>query len=215
VTRCVQIDNGAFALKSLLRQRLVDGIRPGTMVDFFAGSGRMLMEVGSRFETIYAVEQDSSRRVQLKTRLGQEPVREWADRVIVVPGDNRRFVRERLAGIAGINYLDFDAYGNPHPLIRETFAVFRPDRRAAVAVTDGARMALLRGGRLRPEAYGIPDAGPRVARTRPLSAREYELLVRGFWERLCQDRGFRVTTFISGWRGGRRVLYYGVRLEPN
>jgi hypothetical protein len=213
-----QVDHGSWELKCLLRRRLLRMVAPASAVDLFAGEGRLLFDLYRRFGEVHAVEKDALKWVRLRGRLEAGEGRDET-RVRTYCLDNRDFVRTRLAQITAVNYLDFDAYGDPHPLIQEAFKVWKPDRRAAIAVTDGGRMGLLRGGRITLGHYR-PDLSQEttsssITRIRPLSAPEYELLVRSFWKEMAGHHHFTVLDFTAIWRRGRRVLYYGVCLEPD
>lgn len=204
-------DHSSFALKLLLRRRLRDGIAPGALVDFFAGEGRILLAHAGAFGRVRACEQDPGRAGRLRERLH----RAGLARAEVLVGNNRDLVPAMLAGLEP-DFLDFDAYGNPHPLIREVFRSYLPARRAAVAVTDGGRMQLLRGDRFRPADWMF-DPGPDdrlSAPVTPVLRSEHELWVRSFWDRLASDRGLRLVDFFGAWPRGRRVFYYGLWIEP-
>lgn len=206
-----QVDHGWFELKWLLRRRLISMIVPETAVDLFAGTGRLL-PLTAEFKRVYAVDRDPKKLAVLLSRLSPEDRK----RVTAQAGDNRKFVAERLGRIPGINYLDFDAYGNPGVLIERVFRVWRPDRRTAIAVTDAGRLALCFSNRL----YGVgvtagPEGPSPLVRGHPLVRREYELWVRAFWQRLSRLHQFQVRDFTAVWKKGKKVLYYGVLLEPD
>lgn len=208
-----KVDHGSFAIKYLLRKQLIKKIEPSAAVDFYAGEGRLL-SLYAGFPSVHAVEKDPKKWA----RLQQAVSRLYPGRVRTYLLDNRVFMRAVLPGIAEANLLDFDAYGNPHPAIHECFRRFRPRGRTAIAVTDGGRLALIRGWKINLASYlpGAFDSAPELsARLNPLLVREYELLVNRFWSRLAHARGFQIIETIFAWKKARRVLYYGVVIEPD
>jgi len=212
------IDHGFRELKWLLRQRLLAGITPAVAVDLYAGEGRILTELYRGFRQVHAVEKDPDKYDRLQRRIALRLQGPGRPLVATYRQDNRVFIRERLAKIADVNLLDFDAYGNPHPLIAAVFQVWTPHTRTAIAVTDAGRIPLLRAGRVNLAHYRpgtAAEAKGRPARVRPLSAEEYELLVQGFWRELAERHRFALLDFFGAWAPGRRVLYYGVWIEPD
>ncbi len=212
-------DHGSFELKLLLRKKLIRGITQAAALDLFAGEGRLLLELCAGFERVHAVEKDPAKWSVLTRRLQEE----GRANVSVWRMDNASFIREVLPGIGGINFIDLDSYGNPLPAVKRLFSVWRPERTTAVAVTDGGRLSFIRGGRVRMKNYLPGEDKPRIpgckaacpAGTRPLSAGEYELLVKGFWKGLAADMGFSIEDFILAWKKGKGVMYYGMLIRPD
>jgi hypothetical protein len=132
------------------------------------------------------------------------------------------FVKTCLPELEGINYIDLDAYGCPNRLVGEIFKSWRPTVKTAFAVTDGGKICLSRGNRMRPGDY-FPESsrdGPashaeNTVRLPPGLVRDYEMLVKNFWKTLAGRYGFRVVDYLSVWKKARRVLYYGVCIEPD
>ena len=210
-----KIDHAFLELKLLIRSRLLLSVAPRAAVDFFAGEGRIMAALDGGFTMVHAVERDEARLVRLRAKF-HEPDTAGGTRqqVKVYALDNREFCRSILPGLPDVTFMDFDAYGNPHPLIALAFAQHRVQERTAVAVTDGGRMALLRGQRITPAAYQVAAPDHRQARSRSLSAFEYQLLVRGFWKELAEKYGLTASNFTACWPKGRRVMYYGLVVEP-
>jgi hypothetical protein len=137
-----KIDHGFRELKWLLRRRLLAHIEPHTALDLYAGSGRILVDLYGAFQEIHAVEKDGKKYARLCQGLARlRNVGPNGRRLFAYCQDNRAFVRQRIAGIRNINLLDFDAYGDPHPLIQEVFRYWTPATRTAIAVTDAGRLA--------------------------------------------------------------------------
>ena len=204
-------DHSGFEVKLLLRRRLRDGVEPAAMVDFFAGEGRLLLALAGAFDRARAVERDLGRADRLRARLAAAGL----DRVQVFTGDNRALAVRALDGLDP-TFLDFDAFGNPHPFIRQVFEIFTVRRKTAIAVTDGSRIQIARAGRVRLCGWRArPGAADEIsAANHPLLRSGHELLVRAFWDRLAADRGFNVIDFFGAWPRGRRVFYYGLWIEP-
>ena len=204
-------DHSAFEVKLLLRRRLRDGVEPDAIVDFYAGEGRLLLAHAGGFARGRAIERDPGRAERLRRRLAAAGLL----RVEVFTGDNRALAVRVLDGFAP-TFLDFDAFGNPHPFIRDFFKGFEVRRKIAVAVTDGSRIQIARADRVRLCGWrarpGPADENP--AANHPLLRSGHELLVRAFWDRLAADRGFKVIDFFGVWPRGRRVFYYGLWIEP-
>ncbi|HUT54600.1 MAG TPA: hypothetical protein VM658_14515 [bacterium] len=208
-------DHAFPELKRLLRSRLIRLVAPKAAVDFFAGEGRILAGLYGGFAAVHAVEKDPAKLARLLARAREQAAANRPGPALTAYAmDNRDFVRAILPGLADVTFMDFDAYGNPHPLIAQAFAHHRVRERTAVAVTDGGRMALLRGQRITPAAYQVAAPDHRLARTRSLSASEYELLVRGFWKELAKKYGLTASYFTASWAKGRRVMYYGLIIAP-
>lgn len=215
-TRTKKIDHGFKEIKWLIRKRLLSMITPRRAVDFYAGQGKILSSLYCGFQRIYAIEKDPKKWSLLVRNLDENDLP-----VMPYCMDNLDFIRTRLSGIEGINLMDFDAYGNPHPVIRQAFEAFTPNRRTVIAVTDGGWINLCRGRRVRLENYKAAPTGPglsldsTIAKIHPLVVKEYELLLRSFWRELAEKHGFTIKEFMSAWANGRRVIYYGVCIEPN
>lgn len=210
-------DHAFPELKALLRQRLIAAIAPKNAVDFFAGRGRLLFSVCRGFQAVHAVEKDPAKFAVLKRRAQEQKARSGSGLgVKTYRMNNLEFARAILPGIADVNFMDFDAYGNPHPLIAEVFLHFQVREQTALAITDGGRLSLMRGRRISPGRYLAPghDNARGLVRSRPLSTLEYELLVRAFWKELANRRGFNIAQFLAFWARGRRVMYYGLIIGP-
>jgi hypothetical protein len=235
----LKTDHAFLELKLLIRSRLVREVAPRAVVDFFAGEGRIMTRLYGGFATVHAVDKDPvklarfcSENTHARTVVGagpracprpgrprgDAPTPHFQDcrrpEVKVYAMDNREFCRIVLPSLSDVTFMDFDAYGNPHPLIALAFDHHRVRERTAVAVTDGGRLALLRGQRITPASYLAAAPDPRLARTRSLSAFEYELLVRGFWKELAKKHGLAASNFTASWAKGRRVMYYGLIIAP-
>jgi hypothetical protein len=208
-------DHQSFELKLLLRRRLLAGLRPEGLCDLCAGQGRLLRALAADFAFCHAVEKNARQAAILEARLREEGL----DHVTVHRMDHEKFVRDLLPGLDAVNFLDVDAYQNPHPLLRLVFSNWRPAGPAAIAVTDGGRLGIVRGQRLRLDQYRgrlPPGAAPGPpARAHPLLVAEHELIVRAFWRELAAKRRLVVRDFIAAWPPGRRVLYYGLIVEPD
>ncbi len=210
-----KVDHGAFELKWLLRSRLLSAVPPLAAADLFAGEGALALSLLKNFREVHAVEIDRNKAARLEKRARAAGL----DNLLVHAMDNRRFADEVLPGVRDLTYLDLDAYGCPGPLIGRVFSDLSVERPLAVAVTDGGRLGLLRGATT-PSAQAWPDARPRsggagLARGPRLSAQNYELMVRAFWKELGRIHGFRVRRFLSAWKRGKVVLYYGLEIEPD
>lgn len=209
-----KLDHGAFELKWLLRKKLIAMIEPETAIDLFAGEGRLLCSLYDDFPAVHAVEKNPKKWERLRNNVaGITP-----GRVKTYCQDNRTFMRTVLPGIPKVNLLDFDAYGNPHPAIRDCFKYYQPTQRAVIAITDGSRLALCRGQKINLASYQPDEIDPRSggqARLNPLLFREYELFINTFWSRLARGRRFRIIDQVFAWKKARRVLYYGVCIEPD
>jgi tRNA G37 N-methylase Trm5 len=225
MTKWRKIDHGFVEIKRLLRKKLLAMISPSVAVDFFAGEGKIICELYREFDQVHAVEKNPAKARMLNQRLLISGNRDLAPKVRTYCMDNREFARTRMKFIRGVNLLDFDAYGNPNPLIAGVFNAWKPEGTTVIAVTDGGKFALCRGDRVRINSYLpseknelLPAAqGARrpSARVHPLIIKEYELLVRTFWQTLAGKHGFFIKDFIFSWKKGRMVLYYGLCIEPD
>ncbi len=218
-------DHGFPEIKVLLRQKLVRSIDPGNALDLYAGEGRMLASVAPHFLRTDAVEFDPLKFMKLARTIEKHDIRN----VRLHCMDNTRFIRDRAAGLTGVNYIDLDAYGCPNRLVLELFRNWSPGTRTAFAVTDGGKIHLSRGNRMDPADYfpgaeeetpeahqdGAGNLGSKSVRLRPEIIRDYELLVKSFWKHLGKKHGFRVVEYLSAWKKSRRVIYYGVCIEPD
>ncbi len=208
-------DHGFREIKWILRRRLAAGVRPGEAADLYAGDGSLAAGVLGGFERVFAVERSPKKFSALLSRLEAESV----SNVIPLRMNNLRFAREIAPRLGGICYLDFDAYGNPAPTIEAFFRDWRPRERVAVAVTDGSRLAMARGGKVKAEALwpGRPGGrrGGQWAKPGPVLAANHELAVKAYWRDLAERKGFAIKGFIDAWKRGRMVYYYGLWIEPN
>jgi hypothetical protein len=225
MTKWRKVDHGFVEIKRLLCKRLLAMISPSVAVDFFAGQGKIIFELYREFDQVHAVEKNPDKARILNQELLSPANRDLAGKVRTYCMDNSEFARIRMKFIRSVNLLDFDAYGNPNSLIAGVFNVWKPERRTAIAVTDGGKFALCRGNRVRINSYlptedgelllQTPGARWPAARVHPLIIEEYELLVRTFWQKLARKHGFLIRDFISSWKKGRMVLYYGLCIEPD
>jgi len=208
-----KIDNGFPEIKILLRKKLLRNINPENALDLFAGEGRMLRETAPFFRSVYAVEKDPKKYLKLHENIKQQNLENAGPHCM----EAGLFIKTRLPELAGINFIDLDAYGSPNRVIKELFKNWRPEQRSALAVTDGGKICLCRGNRIRPADYFI-EAGAedqKTVRIRPGLVRDYELLIKSFWKSLARMHGFRITEFLSAWKKSRRVIYYGICIEPD
>ncbi len=213
-----QTDNGSPEIKALLRLKLIKRIKPANALDLYAGEGRMLAAVAPAFKRMIAVEKDPHKFIKLCRAVENNVIPNARPHCM----DNLRFVKTRLPELEGINYIDLDAYGCPNRLVREIFQSWRPTTQTAFAVTDGGRIYLCRGNRMGPADYfpengrdGPASRAGNTVRLPPGLVGDYELLVKNFWKTLAGRYGFRVVDYLSVWRKARRVLYYGVCIEPD
>jgi len=209
-------DHGFIEVKWLMRKGLLEEVRPRVALDLFAGEGVLARSLYCGFKRVHAVEKDpaKARRLELKARQA------GLHMIEVHTMDNREFIKNVLPGLSGVTMVDFDAYGNPLPAVKDFFNAWRPWTRTAVAVTDGGRLSISRGCAINMQSYlagqargqDLP-AGARL-KTRPFSPLEYQLMVRAFWQELARIHGFNIMDFVSAWKKGKGVLYYGIVIEP-
>jgi len=224
LTKKKRVDHGFWEIKFLLRKRMIEMINPRVAVDLYAGKGRLLQALAGHFEQVHAVEKSRHQYAFLTQHLADQPQDQHSPLIKTYCLDNMKFTRTRLGRIKGINYIDCDAYGNPHPLIAEVLNVWKPGEPSVFAVTDGGRMYVMRGSKIQlykfqprsaPPGRFLEQAHAAPVRARQLSWQQYELLVRSFWKQLAESHNFQIKDFISFWRKRRRVLYYGVCIEPH
>ena len=225
MTKWRKVDHGFVEMKWLLRKKLLALISPSVAVDFFAGEGKIICELYREFGQVHAVEKNPAKVHLLNQGLLSYENRDLTGKVRNYCMDNRKFARTRMKFIRGVNLLDFDAYGNPNPLIAGVFNAWKPEGRTAIAVTDGGKFALCRGNRVRINSYlpseknelllQVRGARMPAARVHPLIIKEYELLVRTLWRKLAKRHGFLIKDFFLSWKKGRMVLYYGLCIEPD
>ncbi|MFO8056114.1 MAG: class I SAM-dependent methyltransferase [bacterium] len=205
-------DHGFREIKLLMRKKLLKNINPGNALDLYAGEGKLLTAMAPAFNSVEAVEKDPVKFMKLERAVRRENL----ENVRLHFTDNSRFVKSRLPELSAINYIDLDAYGCPNRLIQQLFQNWTPPGRAVFAVTDGGRIYLSCGNRVKLGDYFPEEEQPKeAARIRPALIRDYELLLKSFWKSLGRRHGFCIVDWLSAWRKSRRVIYYGVCIEPD
>ena len=207
-------DNSSRQIKFLLRQVLLPSIRPQVGLDLFAGRGEIASRLYLGCEELYCCEKDPKSFAFLQKRLG-ERLAPGAPKIHLLHGDNLKFLADQVAGIQGINLADFDAYGSPNPQIKLFFRQRRVTEPMLIFATDAGKLALLRGAAWHPDWYSaLEPEGLPATRYHPLVARDYELLIRRFWQEMAEAYGFSLKTFPLCWKRERFVAYYGLYIEP-
>jgi hypothetical protein len=211
-----KVDNGFIELKLLVRKRLMRYIAANTVVDMFSGNGKILERSYLDFDRIYAIEKNPDKSAQLE--LIKSNSQHCGLKIFRM--NNQEFINCELPKIGNIDLLDFDAYGNPNMTIMKTFEKIRLEKTLAIAVTDGGRMNIVRGGKTRMESYFPCINGEGIKKDITIKFRcntqkGYELLVMKFWERLSLSENFKITNRFFAWKRNRMVLYYGLIIEPN
>ncbi|OGP58278.1 MAG: hypothetical protein A2V67_20585 [Deltaproteobacteria bacterium RBG_13_61_14] len=214
-------DHSNKQIKFLLRQVLLPRIRPRVGLDLFAGRGEIASRFYLDFEELHCVEKNPKSFAFLQKRLGARLTLEARVPSPALPlihlhrGDNLKFLADQVAGIRGINLADFDACGSPNPQIKQFFKSYRVTEPMLIFATDGGKLALLRGAAWHPDWYSAREPeGPPVARYHSLVARDYELLIRRFWQEMAVAYGFSIQAFQLCWKQERLLAYYGLYLEP-
>ncbi len=214
-------DNSRLYLKLLLRKSLLAlaAVEKNAALDLFAGKGELARRIYLDFRELHLVEKDPQQFSRLEAGFaGHAAARTWKM-------DNRKFLREKLPGLSGLDLVDFDAYGSPNLQIQWFFAHFQVKKPLLVFATDGGILSQIRGGGFAPDLYlagGLagpasfdPEkAGARASGYERIIYRNYERLIRGFWDELAKRHNFRIELFKLIEKKGGQVTYYGAIIEP-
>jgi len=217
-------DNSNKQIKFLLRQALLPRIEPKVALDLFAGRGEITGRLYQGFREIHCVEKNPRSFSFLQQRfaptLGARVTSPAQCAQAAQPlihlhrADNLKFISEKVAGIAGINLVDFDAYGSPNPQVKAFFQHYRASEPMLIFATDGGKLARLRGRLWHPDWYSAREPeGPSAPRYNHTVTQNYELLIRQFWREMARAHAFRLQTFELVWKRGKLVAYYGILIE--
>jgi len=209
-------DNSNKQIKFLLRQALLPRIEPKVALDLFAGRGEIAGRLYQGFREIHCVEKNPRAFAFLEKRWGTViPAGPQSPVIHLHRGDNLKFISEKVAEIDGINLVDFDAYGSPNPQIKAFFRHHPVTEPMLVFATDGGKLAQLRGASWHPDWYSAKEPeGPSAARYQATVARNYEALIRQFWQEMASAHHFRIQVFRLYWKQRRLLAYYGLHLIP-
>jgi len=203
-------DNSSLLVKLLLRQSLLElgAVEPSGALDLFAGTGEIASRLYLNFQELHLVEQDEKKFKRLEQKFLNRP------NTRLYNADNREFIQQRLRSIKRLSVVDFDAYGSPNRQIQLFFDSWRLKSPLLVFATDGFSLARLRGLGFAPALYlAGPDAKSAGGRD-PVLNRNFELLVRSFWNELAKLYNFRIALFKLLWKKRKQVAYYGLLIEP-
>jgi hypothetical protein len=177
-------------------------------IDFYSGTGAIASRLYRDFRELHLVERDPKKLARLEREFSGCPgARVWAM-------DNIEFITKNLAAVPDPGLVDFDAYGSPNKPIKLFFENRTLKRPLLVFATDGFFISRLRGGAFSPELYLAGRDREGASGYDPVLTRNFELLIRGFWDELSRRHKFRVSLFKILWKKGGQVAYYGTFIEP-
>jgi len=203
-------DNSSLLIKLLLRQSLLDlgAVERSGALDLFAGAGEIASRLYLDFQEIHLVEQDEKKFRRLEQKfLNRKNARLWN-------ADNREFLQQKLRALPHLSVVDFDAYGSPNRPIQLFFANWQLKSPILVFATDGFILARVRGLGFAPELYLAGPDSKCAGGHDPVLNRNFELLVRSFWQELAKLYNFRIALFKILWKKRKQVAYYGLLIEP-
>jgi len=203
-------DNSSLLVKLMLRKSLLGlkAVEQKCALDLFAGNGEIASRVYQDFPELHLVENDSAKFARLKRKFGDEAgIKLWNL-------DNREFLARKLKTIPELSVVDFDAYGSPNRQIQLFFENRRLKKQLLIFATDGFTLARLRGREFSPMLYCAGPDSESGAGYDPVLSRNFELLIRAFWEEMSKLHQFRIPLFKILWKKRRQVAYYGLWIEP-
>jgi len=204
-------DNSSLYLKVLLRRSFLNlgAVEKNVALDLFSGKGEIASRAYAEFKELHLVEKDSRQIKGLKEKfLNSERARIWQM-------DNLKFLHKKLSGFSELNLVDFDAYGSPNQQIKEFFSNWKLKAPLLVFATDGFALARIRGGPFCPEMYFAGADKDGAYGYDSVLAKNYDRLIRGFWEELSKRHKFRIELFKLIWKKGGQVAYYGTLIKPD
>ncbi len=205
------IDHGNRHLKLMLRRAMLSLVEPHTALDVFAGRGEIACALYQGFKELHCVEKNPRKFLQLEKNLSFIS----GPRIHAHKMDNLVFLETGASAIGDVNLLDFDAYGMPNLQIKSFFANCRLVQPTLVFVTDGGRMACMRGKRWSPGLYSSrTDSNLSGAGLSDVLVRQYERLILQFWHEMSQAYQFRMDAFKIFWKKRKQVAYYGLLISP-
>jgi hypothetical protein len=203
-------DNSKLFLKLLLRKSFMGLglVEKGVAVDLFSGAGTIADRLYRDFRELHLVENDAKKLARLESRFSQCP------NAHIWKMDNLDFIKNNLAALPGPSLIDFDAYGSPNKQIHAFFESRALKDPLLIFATDGFFISRLRGRTFSPELYLAGRDRENATGYDPVLTRNFELLIRGFWDELSKRHNFRISLFKILWKKGGQVAYYGTAIEP-
>jgi len=203
-------DNSKLFLKLLLRKSFLGLglVEKGVAVDLFSGAGAIAGRLYRDFRELHLVEKDEKKLARLELEFsGCKNARVWKM-------DNLDFINNNLAVLPGLSLVDFDAYGSPNKQIHAFFESRVIRNPLLIFATDGFFISRLRGRTFSPELYLASQDRENATGYDPVLTRNFELLIRSFWDGLSKRHNFRISLFKILWKKGGQVAYYGTVIEP-
>ncbi|RLI04987.1 hypothetical protein DRO26_03585 [Candidatus Bathyarchaeota archaeon] len=118
--------------KISLRMQVFGMFPQKTVLDLFAGKGYLAWLYAKHgCEKIVCVEKDPKYFSILKQNMA-----EFGDRVVLILGDNLRFLDKKLDFEHPVTYVDFDAFGIPTPQIQKFFKNYPIKHGLIISITD-------------------------------------------------------------------------------
>jgi hypothetical protein len=204
-------DNSSLLLKVLLRKSLIEmsGISRTTALDLFAGNGEIASRAYADFSELRLVEKSPAKAARLKEKFAGA-----ACKVRIYRTDNLEFLAAQPGALPDPDAVDFDAYGSPNAALRLFFERKKIAKPTAVFATDGYRQSLVRRNAFSPGLYLAGGEQKNAFCDDRLVFRDFEKIIRGFWEELAQRYGFEIRLFKLIWKKGGMVAYYGTIIQP-
>lgn len=194
-----QRDNSTFAYKVALRRNLLAEIAAPVILETHGGFGAVYQALYAPFATGAVIEKDA-RRAQHLAR--QRPT--WA----VYEGDAERSLRAGAGAHLTVNFVDFDPYGEPWPVIDAFLQSARPwSDVLAVAVNDGIRGNCLKIG----YAWRVESLADMAARygIKAVYTNYLEICQELLGQKFAQ-RGYRIDRWAGYYCGDRDgMTHYG------
>jgi len=203
-------NNSNLFLKLLLRKSLIDlkVVNKGVALDLFAGGGEIAGRLYRDFRELHLVEKDGRKFARLQSAFSNCPGgRLWKM-------NNLEFLKGKLHTLSGLSLVDFDAYGSPNKQLQLFFQNWKIKAPLLVFATDGFILARIRGSSFSPELYLAGPDQAKGAGYDPVLFRNFEILLRGFWDELAKLHNFRVSLLKILRKKGGQIAYYGTFIEP-
>jgi len=211
-------DHSRIYLKVLLRKSFLElgAVEKNVALDLFSGKGEIAKGIYLDFKEVHLVEKNPKQFEILKGRFSRLPqARLWKM-------ENLKFLKNELPNFSELSLVDFDAYGSPNQQILFFFASWKLKTPLLVFATDGGILAGIRGRSFSPDRYlaGLspncasePGQESATGYDRVLN-RNYERMIRCFWDELAKRHCFKIELFKIIWKKGGQVAYYGLLIKP-
>ncbi len=203
-------DNSSLSLKILLRKSFlgIGAVPKRVALDLFSGKGEIARRAYLDFPELHLVEKNPRQVELLKAGFaGLTRARIWEM-------DNLEFLQKHLPGFPGLSLVDFDAYGSPNKQIQAFFSACKIREPILIFATDGGVLATIRGRGISPDLYLAGSDQGWGAGYDPVIGRNYERMIRCFWDELSKRHNFRIELFKIIWKKGGQLAYYGLLIKP-